>query len=146
MIRYLLLAATGIGLSLGSQSLPLGSIPIVSISCTGSDSFTGTGTLSACWTQAASPAILSRVSGSIQLTSGAGGIAVYSGKIVSSTFTITTQSSSFGGPCILMQTNGTGYCWFIQGAELFALLNGGGVSSFGGSCPGSVEWGCGDDQ
>ena len=105
------------------------------VTCTGTDSFTGTGTLSACWTQAASPAILSRVSGSIQLTSGAGGIAVYTGKTVSSTFTITTQSSSFGGPCILMQTNGTGYCWFIQGAELFALLNGGGVSSFGSSCP-----------
>ena len=105
------------------------------VTCTGTDSFTGTGALSACWTQAALPAVLSRVSGSIQLTSGAGAIAAYTGKTVSSTFTITTQSSSFGGPCILMQTNGTGYCWFIQGNELFALLNGGGVSSFGGSCP-----------
>lgn len=123
-------------MALLSQYTPSGPV-FPSVTCNGFDSFSGTGALSGCWTQAtnASNGTLTRVSGTIQLTSGSSGLYTYPIKTVGSQFTITTVTSSFGGPCILLQTTGTGYCWFIQGNQLFALLNGGGVSAFGTSCP-----------
>lgn len=120
------------------QYMPAGPhFPTTGATCTGSDSFTGSGTLSSCWTQATNSGngTLARVSGTIQLSTGGSGLYAYPTKTVSSQFTITTVSSSFGGPCILLQTGGSGYCWFIQGNQLFSLLNGGGNSTFGTSCP-----------
>lgn len=114
-----------------------------SLSCNGTDSFTGAGIpLNGCWTTApASGYGTCGANSGAEVLTGTKCIAAYTG-----TSHTTTQAAKFvmpsslanvtTGPCILMQNTGTGYCWFIGLNEVFALSAGAGVAPLvGSSCP-----------
>ncbi len=101
--------------------------------CTGSDSFSGSGSLGSCWTLSSG----SSFSKSAGVITGSG-YAIYTG----TTFTgpqsaqVTVNWASYTGPC-LIDTSATGRCYFPNINKIYNTVNGAGIGTAADCSPSS---------
>ncbi|HXC97539.1 MAG TPA: chitobiase/beta-hexosaminidase C-terminal domain-containing protein [Edaphobacter sp.] len=110
------------------------------------DNFSGTGPLSANWTNTIAPSqgyvsILEAGGKAVPFTTGMQGLAIYSGAAFSNDqysqvkFVTHLAVGSSTGPCVRMDIAGDGVCYLADMGHMYLLLAGGGVAPIGLPCP-----------
>jgi hypothetical protein len=111
------------------------------------DNFSGSGLLSTNWTDLATTStgyvLLTRNSGTV-ITSVASqqGMAIYTGATFNNDqysqvkfVTHVPGSGSSTGPCVRMNTSGSGVCYLADVGQMYLMQNGGGLGNINSSCP-----------
>jgi len=108
------------------------------------DAFSGTGALSASWTNTTASGYVAAAKASgkvVPSVSGSHSLASYTGVTFTANqysqvvFETTSTSGGNTGPCVRMSASGNGYCWLADAGVVYMLTGGGGTGSIGASCP-----------